>query len=108
MMLGQNGLRNFWAFKSRSILFKFVRFFIFLLASVGVALVSTIARVFQVRKNRVSEVIGSRQVAIGNVFQVRFKLFQVRGGGDWSIGGYAAEGGECARNGRKKRGIQRN
>jgi hypothetical protein len=54
--------------------------FFFLWGSACVALASTTARVFQVRKNGASQVIEANQVESGKPFQLRFKLFQVRGG----------------------------
>ena len=39
----------------------------------------TITRVFQVRRNGELEVAGAKQIGAEKVFQVRFKLFQVRG-----------------------------
>jgi hypothetical protein len=49
-------------------------------ASACVALASTTARVFQVRKNGSLEVIEGKQVESEKPFQLRFNLFQVRVG----------------------------
>ena len=64
-----------------------------------VALASTITREFQVRKNGRWEVAGAEGVAAEKVFQVRFKLFQVRGGSVWDGVGYVPADEKSAENG---------
>jgi hypothetical protein len=44
------------------------------------------ARVFQVWKDAGLEIIGRKWIGMENGFQVRFKLFQVRGGSDLITG----------------------
>jgi len=66
-----------------------------------VALASTITREFQVWKNGRWEVAGAKGVAVEKVFQVRFKLFQVRVGSALSVGGYGPAEEKPARNGWK-------
>lgn len=83
-------------------------FYFFLRAGGFVALASTLTRVFQVRKNQNAEAAGGVRVAAEKVFQVRFKLFQVRGGSSLDIGGYARQGEESRRNGCKCGEIERN
>ena len=61
----------------------------------------TITRVFQVRRNGELEVAGAKQIGAEKVFQVRFKLFQVCVGSDWTIGIYIKGGEKLGGNGRK-------
>ena len=61
----------------------------------------TITRVFQVQKNAGLEVVGSGRVRGQKVFQVRFKLFQVRVGSIWGRNSYVAEGEKIGENGCK-------
>lgn len=55
-------------------------------------LVSTLTREFQVGKNAVLEVADGRLFTTEKAFQVRFKLFRVRGGSGWKAGGYVGGG----------------
>ena len=61
-------------------------------------MVSIIPRVFQVWKNAGLETIGGKWVGVENGFQVRFKLFQVRGGSEVPAVGYRSKGDKKLKN----------
>jgi len=62
---------------------------------------STLSRVFQVQEMARAEVVDKRVVRAGNLFQVRFKLFQVRVGSGWKSDGCGEASGKGGENGRK-------
>jgi hypothetical protein len=71
------------------------------LAGAFVALASTLSRVFQVREMARVEVVGKYLVRGGNLFQVRFRLFQVRVGSGWKSDSYSEAFQKCVENGGK-------